>query len=455
MAGRANLIKMVWLPQLLYLLHNSPVWIGEKWFQKIQSLFRKLIWKKGQARIGLQKLQCPTTEGGLGVPHPFTYFLAAQLQQLGGCAIDGGGSKSAQITLQGSPHSSLVEALEAESLQGEIPKLKMITRVWQTTKRIMGYKGTSEYSPIWNNKNLQELLSVDSNKLWERCGISRLIQIYEGDTLKSFEELKYEYGMPNRVFYTYLQIRHALSKQFDRQPPIWCRIPLLQTIIKSESSKGLISEIYTQLIKRINMQVGLPGGRVRWAADGGEITDAEWKRILEFGTEVSVSPSHKASHLMLLHRSYYTPKKLFMFGRRINDECPRCRRTGDLIHMVWRCPKLVRYWSEILKKINITFKTNLELDSKTCVLGHVGDGLRDRSTAVAVARCLFQARKLIAQLWQSKTPPTSEDWIGIVNSTVWSERTFYTRAGNYNKFVRLWNPWVQAMPCPQAVLLVR
>lgn len=72
MAGRANLIKMVWLPQLLYLLHNSPVWIGEKWFQRIQSLFRELIWKKGQARIGLQKLQCPATEGGLGVPHPFT-----------------------------------------------------------------------------------------------------------------------------------------------------------------------------------------------------------------------------------------------------------------------------------------------------------------------------------------------------------------------------------------------
>lgn len=98
------------------------------------------------------------------------------------------------------------------------------------------------------------------------------------------------------------------------------------------------------------MQAGLPGDRDRWAADVGEITDDQWKRILELGPEVSVSPSQTASHLLLLHRAYYTPKKLFMFGRRADGECPRCRRTGDLIHMLWRCPKLVRYWSEILKK---------------------------------------------------------------------------------------------------------
>lgn len=33
-AERCNLIKMIWLLQLLYVLHNSPVWIGQKWFKK-------------------------------------------------------------------------------------------------------------------------------------------------------------------------------------------------------------------------------------------------------------------------------------------------------------------------------------------------------------------------------------------------------------------------------------
>lgn len=33
--GRANLIKMVWAPQLLFVLHNAPVWIPGYWFGRI------------------------------------------------------------------------------------------------------------------------------------------------------------------------------------------------------------------------------------------------------------------------------------------------------------------------------------------------------------------------------------------------------------------------------------
>lgn len=78
-AGKINLIKMIWMLQLLYQLHNSPVWIRMEWFKKIETLFRELIWKKGQAQIGLQTLQLPTKKGGAAVPHLRSYFLAYQL----------------------------------------------------------------------------------------------------------------------------------------------------------------------------------------------------------------------------------------------------------------------------------------------------------------------------------------------------------------------------------------
>lgn len=58
----------------------------------------------------------------------------------------------------------------------------------------------------------------------------------------------------------------------------------------------------------------------------GVITYDQWMRILEFGPLVSVSPSQKSSHLLLLHRAFYTPKKLYMFGRRSDDGCPRCKQ---------------------------------------------------------------------------------------------------------------------------------
>lgn len=50
-ARRTNLVKMILMPQLLYVLHNSPVWIPFKHFHKFQGLFRHLVWKKGVPRI--------------------------------------------------------------------------------------------------------------------------------------------------------------------------------------------------------------------------------------------------------------------------------------------------------------------------------------------------------------------------------------------------------------------
>lgn len=174
----------------------------------------------------------------------------------------------------------------------------------------------------------------------------------------------------------------------------------------------------------------------------------QWKRILKFGPLVPVSPSQKVSHLVLLHRAYYTPKKLYMFGRRPDDRCPRCRETGDLIHMVWRCPKLFRYWTEILKIINATFRVTLELEPRVCVLGHIEEEIGTIGTIPVIARCLYQARKSIAQSWQSMKPPTPEEWVMTINMLVWKEKVTFTRRGNYSKFVKLWKPWLQRMECP-------
>lgn len=85
--GRINLIKMVWAPQLLYIFNNSPVWIPQCWFDRIDSQFRELIWRKKTARISLLMLPYSKHEGGLAAPHSRAYYLASQLQQLGGWGL--------------------------------------------------------------------------------------------------------------------------------------------------------------------------------------------------------------------------------------------------------------------------------------------------------------------------------------------------------------------------------
>lgn len=84
LAGKANLIKMILMPQLLYFLHNLPVVLHLKIFRVVNTLFRRLLWNTKPPRIRLEQLQQSKDDGGLAVPNPWLYYIAAQLQHLVG-----------------------------------------------------------------------------------------------------------------------------------------------------------------------------------------------------------------------------------------------------------------------------------------------------------------------------------------------------------------------------------
>lgn len=92
---------MVWMPQLLYFLHNSPICIPQSIFQRVNSLFLGLIWKGGVARLRLEVLQYPKRGGGLAFMDIFPCGAAAALCGVGTCGDAGSYSQYACHTLQG------------------------------------------------------------------------------------------------------------------------------------------------------------------------------------------------------------------------------------------------------------------------------------------------------------------------------------------------------------------
>ena len=79
----------------------------------------------------------------------------------------------------------------------------------------------------------------------------------------------------------------------------------------------------------------------------------------------------------------------------------------------------------------------------TCLLGSIEDTRVPQGSGEAILRCLFQARKTIAQKWQAQTPPSVVNWIASMKLTISNERVYFTRQGNYGKFVRIWGPWLR------------
>lgn len=54
--GRISLLKMKFLPVLLYLLRYASVWIPKSYFRKLDGIISSFLWAPRSPRIGLKVL---------------------------------------------------------------------------------------------------------------------------------------------------------------------------------------------------------------------------------------------------------------------------------------------------------------------------------------------------------------------------------------------------------------
>lgn len=71
--GRTNAIKMIFLPQLLSLVQNIPVFIPKIFFKRLDSIIPSFVWDYKVQRIGKAHLCKSKMSGGLALPN-FTYY---------------------------------------------------------------------------------------------------------------------------------------------------------------------------------------------------------------------------------------------------------------------------------------------------------------------------------------------------------------------------------------------
>lgn len=110
--------------------------------------------------------------------------------------------------------------------------------------------------------------------------------------------------------------------------------------------------------------------------------------------------------------------------------------------MFWRCPKLFRYWSEILGLISQVFNFTIPKDLTVCLLGALDEETLTPSAHTAIIRLLYVARKLIARYWITSRVPTRQQWIDQVNKMLIREKLTYQHRKVPRKFYTLWQDWL-------------
>lgn len=112
---------------------------------------------------------------------------------------------------------------------------------------------------------------------------------------------------------------------------------------------------------------------------------------------------------IILHQLYSWEK-----GDTLN--CPRCiTNTGTLIHMLWQCPKLHRYWEGVIDILNSLSSTRVHFDPKIALLWIIPEDTLPAEMHVMWLRTMYMARKLVLQKWISKYLPTIAQWIKAIN----------------------------------------
>lgn len=109
---------------------------------------------------------------------------------------------------------------------------------------------------------------------------------------------------------------------------------------------------------------------------------------------------------------------------------------------MWNCPKLVRYWGDVISLINLVFSTTIDLDPMTCILGYVEDATVDSDEKLAIAQILYMARKIIAFHWLDSASPTKQELVNKVNWLLLLKRGIYLKRGSKKKFEKLWARWL-------------
>lgn len=80
--GRVNLVKMIILPEFLYLFQNIPTLIKKSFLKTLDGIIISFIWGNKPSRISKSLLQKPKHLGGLTVLNFLFYYWACNFQKL-------------------------------------------------------------------------------------------------------------------------------------------------------------------------------------------------------------------------------------------------------------------------------------------------------------------------------------------------------------------------------------
>lgn len=210
----------------------------------------------------------------------------------------------------------------------------------------MGWHGRlTKATLLWEPYILGRLSACAGFDKWDLIGISTV-----GERAL-FADLQTQYKLAPSEGFRYLQISHAIDSALPKNTLIPDASPMEDALLLDPMHRKAISLTYRKLINnQINPTTKL---RATWEGELGDFTDEDWQDALSSPRVVAIPMRLPLIQLKILHRVYYDAPLLHRLGRRPDPLClRRCNQTGTFLHIIWDCPYIQQYWTEVTKPLS-------------------------------------------------------------------------------------------------------
>uniref|UniRef100_A0A8C5PM05 Reverse transcriptase domain-containing protein n=1 Tax=Leptobrachium leishanense TaxID=445787 RepID=A0A8C5PM05_9ANUR len=441
--GRISVIKMNFLPRLLYLFHTIPIFIPLSFHKKIRTLFSSFIWPQTRPRLRYETLCKSKRNGGLALPDTCLYYYAAHLTRV----LD---------WMTSSPEQKWLDLEEAHAGRpvGSLPWLS-----WAAIKRTAKVSSPAGSTlVVWHKLRIKYSLSTYPSPLLPLTDnpdfpvtILRTLssRITDAPILRAHHMLKdsvfVNLETPDQPALTFAENFNLHQiRSFLRRLPGNASLTRPLTIFETLCNRTFplahsVSHLYS-LLREINNDS--PAFMSRWERTLDiSLTDEDWTKILTLTHSGSQTTKLQESSYKLLTFWYRTPALLATFNVTISPTCWRCStEIGTYIHIWWECAILKPFWTKVRDLIQSTTDESLDFTPQVFLLLHLPFSTKSMKKSLLL-RILLVARSMIPLYWKSPTAPPLRTLIDRLEALRSNEELALSPAKAAQHFTTVWLHW--------------
>lgn len=217
------------------------------------------------------------------------------------------------------------------------PILQSSIKIWQNMNVFVGRKGAFSYlTPLMGNRNFRPGVENAVLRSWYERGVRVVGDLFDdNNVLLSFTQIQNTFGLTQKDFFAYLQVRHFINTNFIPTQLETLMGPIDRFMIDFRPSKGFIKHFYIALqsFKQYNID-----NLIKKKEDDLQNTydDDAWEKCIQTIHSLFLSNGFRETQYRILHRQHRTPHVMNKIDTSRSPLCSKCKLTnGTYIHCFW------------------------------------------------------------------------------------------------------------------------